>query len=113
MANASKTKENLFNARADHRMLSAELRPGCDWIQHDWNLDLLSEDVHPALHSEWRFNAPALDRIAHLNGTMAGGLNGNFRLDETTVFVENQVDIVTNFGTTSPLLDDFSDAGLP
>ncbi len=72
------------------------------YTTYDTNVDALY-----ALHSEWRLNAPVLDRIAHLNGTMAGGLNGNFRLDETTVFVENQVDMVTNFGTTSPLRDDW------
>ena len=60
-----------------------------------------------ALLAEWLVDASVLNRIEHLNGSVLGGLNGSFRLNETTLFDDNQADTITNFGTINPQRDDW------
>ena len=43
--------------------------------------------------SEWtRTDLPYGDRVAHLNGTVSGGDNGSYLVDNTTVFDDNAKD---------------------
>ncbi len=69
---------------------------------YDTNVDALY-----SLLEEWQVDAPVLNRIAHLNGSVLGGLNGSYRLNDSTVFDDSEADTITNFGTINPQRDDW------
>jgi uncharacterized repeat protein (TIGR01451 family) len=48
-----------------------------------------------AIIAEWVSNAPYATRVSHLTGATAGGLNGSFVLNSTTVHDDNQIDVLT------------------
>jgi Ca2+-binding RTX toxin-like protein len=45
-----------------------------------------------ALRSEWTSASSYADRVAHLRGTLAGGLNGSYKLTSATVKEDNAKD---------------------
>ena len=49
-------------------------------------LAILNEWISPAIYSK---------RVAHLSGTLTGGLNGGYRLTTKTVKKDNSVDTLT------------------
>jgi Ca2+-binding RTX toxin-like protein len=60
------------------------------------------------LRSEWADSLSSVtNRIAHLDGSQLGGLNGTIFLNHTTVQVESLPDVAVNYGSRIPTRDDW------
>ncbi len=63
-----------------------------DGTTYDTNVTALT-----ALMAEWgRTNETYTTRVAHLNGTLAGGLNGTYKLTSATIITNTNVDTVSS-----------------
>jgi autotransporter-associated beta strand protein len=73
-------------------------RPGDDILvggSTAWDTD---ETALSAIMGEWTSAADYQTRVAHLRGTMPGGLNGSFVLNGTTVLDDLEVDLLSGGG---------------
>jgi hypothetical protein len=60
-----------------------------------------------ALSNEWAQVTTVLTRIANLNGSSVGGLNGSTYLDRNNVILKRTPDTIINFGTNTPTRNDW------
>ncbi len=103
---ATSSRNLLIGGKGSDNLTGANTNQGDILIAgtttHDTSVDALY-----SLLNEWQVDAPVLNRIGHLNGSISSGLNGANQLSDNTVFNDSEADTITNFGTINPQRDDW------
>jgi len=103
---ASGPRNVLIGGEGKDKLTGANVSEGDLFVTGRWS-DEQNLAALRAIHNEWRKNATRAQRIASLNGSAVGGLNGVFVLNSGTLSPDAQIDSIFNFGSTNSQLGDW------